>query len=241
METDESIVVLYKGGRLSSWHSVSPHEQEAYQQEHVDLMLGIAHKYRLQHLEGFRLMAPQSTWERFWIIEFPTLAGAEAWIEAEMAPPYGRYGYYEYYLARSYRPEFCTDWVANAAPSVVVPEDVDPRQVPELRVDFGSVVVVLFERGEPTHGFGEKRLEDDYIEGMRSVTHQHGLMRLECFKLMAPQAIWHRVWLAEFPTVAGAEAYIDIEVSPDHGCVRERVFQLTRKWSPTYFATWVPR
>ena len=239
MEAGESVVVLFKGGRLPSWHRLSVREQAAYQQEHVDLMLGIARRYGMQRLEGFRLMAPQNTWERFWVIAFPELAGAEAWIEAEMAPPYGRYGTYEYDLGRNWLPEFCADWVGNAAPSVVLPTDADPHRVPELRVDSGSVVVVLFEREEPSRGAGKKSVGDDYIESMRAVAHAHRLMRLECFKLMAPRAAWHRVWLAEFPTVAGAEAWIDTEVSPVHGCVSERVFQLTRKWAPAYFASWV--
>ncbi len=239
MEAGESVVVLYKGGRLPSWHRLSPEEQEAYQQEHVDLMLGIARRYGMQRLEGFRLMAPQNTFERFWVIEFPTLAGAEAWIEAEMAPPYGRYGYYEYDLGRNWLPEFCADWVANAAPPVAVEAGDDPQRVPELRVDSGSVVVVLFEREKLSRGAGEKSVGDDYIERMRAVAHAQGLMRLECFKLMAPQAAWHRVWLAEFPTVAGAEVWIDTEVFPGQGCEAERVFQLTRRWAPAYFASWV--
>ena len=54
----------------------------------------------MRRLEGFRLMGRQYHWERFWVIEFPTLDGAEAWIEAEIAPPYGLYGYYDYELAR---------------------------------------------------------------------------------------------------------------------------------------------
>ena len=32
-------------------------------------------------------MAPQQSWERFWVIEFPTLMGAEAWIDAEWHRP----------------------------------------------------------------------------------------------------------------------------------------------------------
>ena len=52
-------------------------------------MLSVARDHRMKRMEGFRLIAPQERWERFWVIEFPTLEGAEAWIEAEMAPPYG--------------------------------------------------------------------------------------------------------------------------------------------------------
>ena len=92
-----AITLLFKGGRLASWHQLSPVQRQAYEQEHVDLMLATAQKHQLQRMEGFRLMAPSGDYERFWVIDFPDLAGAEAWIEAEMAPPYGQYGYYEYH------------------------------------------------------------------------------------------------------------------------------------------------
>ena len=82
-----SVVVLYKGGRLPSWGQLTTAEQDAASQEHVDLMLEIGHEHGLKRLEGFKLVGPHKDWERFWLIEFPTMAGAEAWIEAEMAPP----------------------------------------------------------------------------------------------------------------------------------------------------------
>ena len=91
-----SIVVLYRGGRLPSWHQLRPDQQVAFQDEHVDLMLTVGARHGLQSIEGFRLLAPRGEWERWWTIRFPDLAGAEAWMRAEVAPPYGRYGSYEY-------------------------------------------------------------------------------------------------------------------------------------------------
>lgn len=237
MPTEDSIVVLYKGGRLPTWHALSKEDQLGAQQDHVDLMLSIRRQYGLMRLEGFRLMTPQETYERFWQIEFPTLEGAEAWIEAEMAPPYGTYGYYEYDLSRQIHPEHCADWVTNP----VLPDeplDSDPQSVPQLAVDSDSVVVFNFERDAPGVSLNAS-LTDDYVSTMRSVAHDHGLMRLECFRLIAPDGAWHRVWLAQFPTIEGAEAWIDTEVSPNHGRRAERRFTLTRRWAPRYFKSWV--
>ena len=101
----DSVVVLYKGGRLPSWDGLTVEEQDEYSREHVDLMLSVAREHGLMGLEGFKLVGPVGDWMRFWAIEFPTFEGAEAWIAAEMEPPYGRYGYYEYHLARSVRRE----------------------------------------------------------------------------------------------------------------------------------------
>lgn len=94
-------------------------------------------------------MAPQDTWERFWIIEFPSLAGAEAWIKAEMALPYGSYGYYEYNLGRTWIPEFFPNWESTNSPSVPV-DSLDPKRIPVLKVNKATVVVILFERDKKT-------------------------------------------------------------------------------------------
>ena len=240
MTSSENVVVLFKGGRLPSWHALSADDQRAYEDEHVDLMLRIAERHSLLRLEGFRLMAPTGDWQRFWAIDFPTVEGAEAWIAAEMAPPYGRYGYYEYFIARSWHPKFCADWVVNPTPQPEFRDENDPRDIPPLGVDPNSIVVVLFERGPPGHVAGEKDVPLAYIERMRSVAHEHGLIRLEAFKLIAPQNDWHQAWLAEFPSLSGAEAWVEAEVDPAHGSPMERSFQLTRKWSPDYFAQWIP-
>lgn len=238
-QRNEGITVLFKGGRLASWHRLTPEQRKAYEQEHVDLMLEIARSHRLRRIEGFRLMAPQGAYERFWILDFPDLAGAEAWIAAEMAPPYGRYGYYEYYLARGGLPDYCVGWAQGV--SALEPTPGDPHQVPLLDIDRSSVVALLFERGEPGQIAGEKPVNSVYLEAMSTFCRERNLQRLECFKLMAPQAEWHHVWLAEFPSLAAAEEWIQIEKGPAHGSLSERSFALARKWAPEYFASWIPR
>ena len=85
---------------------VTPEKQQDYIRQHVELILEVGHKHGIQRLEAFRLMGYQQPWHRFWVIEFPTLEGAEQWIEAEMAPPYGSDGYWEYYLARPWDPDY---------------------------------------------------------------------------------------------------------------------------------------
>ncbi len=234
-----SITVLFKGGRLPSWHALSREEQKAAEQEHVDLMLGVAHDHRMMLLEGFRLLSPQDVFQRFWVIGFPTLEGAETWITAEMAPPYGRYGYYDYDLARPINPPYCGDWVATPPPPVE-PLSAEPHAVPSLAVDESSVVVLNFERNDPGIDL-EASASDPYVDAMKSVARDHGLIRLECFALMAPKTDCHRVWLAEFPTVEGAEAWVQAEISPTHGRRAERAFHLARKWAPQYFASWIPK
>ena len=96
---DEAITILFKGGRLPTWQRLSQEQQIDYSGQHVELMLSVAAEHGLRKLEGFKLIAAKEPWQRFWVIEFPTLAGAEEWIKAEMAPPYGTYGYYEYHLS----------------------------------------------------------------------------------------------------------------------------------------------
>ena len=46
-------------------------------------MLDVAREHGLMRLEGFRLVTAQGPWQHYWVMEFPTLEGAEAWIEAE--------------------------------------------------------------------------------------------------------------------------------------------------------------
>ena len=60
-------------------------------------MKQVAREHGLMRLEGFRLIAPQDAWHRAWVIEFPTMAGAEAWMEAEVQPTYGTYSSKVYY------------------------------------------------------------------------------------------------------------------------------------------------
>ena len=127
---EDSIVVLFKGGRLPAWHHLSQPVQDAYSQEHVDLMLSVSRHFRLMHLEGFRLLGPQNNWQRFWVIEFPSLAGTEAWVQAEMAPPYGSYGHYEYHLARRVGGDDFTDWVTHPPVPVSPAAGDDPHRIP---------------------------------------------------------------------------------------------------------------
>ena len=236
---DESVVVLFKGGRLPTWHRLSRKEQDAFSQEHVDLMLSVSQRYRLLHLEGFRLLGPQESWQRFWVIEFPSLAGAETWIRAEMAPPYGRYGYYEYHLARRAYPDGVID--RSARPPAQESAGGDPHRIPSLKTDPTSLVVLTFRRWLP--GAAElspkERGEVRQARKLRAVAKRHGLIRLELFRLMAPQADWHEVGLIELPSFAAAEAWMEAETALPHSSFTCLTMHLARKWAPAYFARWV--
>ena len=83
------------------------------------------------------------------------------------------------------------------------------------------------------------RGDTEHIELMQLVAREHGLMCLEAFQLMGAQDAWHRAWLIEFPTLTGAEAWIDAEVLPPHGRYSQKTFYLSRRWAPQYFAGWV--
>jgi hypothetical protein len=121
---------------------LSEQDQIAFHNEHVDLMLEVAAKHGLQSIEGFHLLAPQGAWERWWTMRFPDLTGAEAWMKAETAPPYGRHGYYEYELARSVAPA-ALSWIPRRS-RAAIPSDADPRIVPPLEADQNSIVVLGF-------------------------------------------------------------------------------------------------
>lgn len=233
----DSVVVILNGGRLPSWDSVSAEEKKAFEQEHVNLMLSIAREHRMQRLEGYKLMAPQDVWVRSWLIEFPTLDGAEAWIEAEMAPPYGRYGYFEYYVSRRWKQAELTRWVTRPAVPVAPSPETDPHRIPPLDVDLGSVVLWMFERPPPEAGRAD--LDAGTVERLQSVAREHNLMRLDAFQSIAPQPDWQRLWLTEFPDLAGAEAWIEVQTQPPYGVHIGKSFQLTRKWAPEYFVNWI--
>ena len=68
----ESVVALFKGGRLQTWHTLTDAQRDDYSAQHVELMLGVAHEHGMMTLEGFKLMEPKQPWERFWVLEFPT-------------------------------------------------------------------------------------------------------------------------------------------------------------------------
>ena len=239
----DSVVVLFKGGRLPAWHALSQREQDAFSQEHVDLMLSVSRRFGLMHLEGFRLLGPQDNWQRFWVIEFPSLAGAEAWIRAEMAPPYGRYGYYEYHLARrAYQDEDdFNDRPPRPTPRKSPASGDDPHRIPPLRTDPASLVVLTFRRWLPGAAelSPEERGEVRQARRFRAVAQRHGLIRLEAFRLMAPQADWHEVGLVELPSFAGAEAWMEAETSLPYSSLVLLNMHLARKWAPAYFAQWV--
>ena len=238
----DSIYVLARTGRLPSWSLLPKAERDAIEREHVDLMLEVGDRYGMRCLEGFRLITQQQPWVRFWVIEFPTLEGAEAWIEAEMAPRYGLYGHYEYRLSRAHAPDHFADWVAKPAPPVA-PWPGDPRTdpVPPLDVDRNSIVVLLFGRTQPgAEGVAHDVRDDEgHIWLMKDVARRHGLMRIEAFALIDPAPDYHRAWVIEWPDLAGAEAWIENEVLPPHGIYARKAFHLARRWAPEYCAAWV--
>ena len=51
----ESVVALFKGGRLQTWHTLTDAQQDDYSAQHVELMLGVAHEHGMMTLEGFKL------------------------------------------------------------------------------------------------------------------------------------------------------------------------------------------
>jgi len=204
----------------------------------VDLMLTVGARHGLQSIEGFRLLAPRGNWERWWTIRFPDLAGAEAWMRAEVAPPYGRYGSYEYQLARPWTPPSLA-WLPQRQASKPV-ADADPRVVPSLSVDRGSIVVIAFggwERGsddvEPT-----RRGDAERSERLQRVAREHSLIHGEVFRLLGTGPDGDLAWVLEFPTLAGAEAWIETEGMPPAEAYQRRAFHLARRWAPDYFATW---
>ena len=233
--------MLFKGGRLPSWHRLTEAEREATEREHIDLMLSVARKHGMMLLEGFKLIGPQQPWERFWTIEFPDPGGAEAWIDAEMAPPYGLYGYYEYYIARRWGRDYFSTWETRPRTLSATTPAPDPHKVPALASDPGSIVVLLFGRTLPEHDATplDVRGDAEHIELMKSVAREHGLIRLEGFRIVGPQPDWQRAWVTEFPTLAGAEAWMDAEVLPPLGAYARKSMYLARRWAPDYFATWV--
>jgi len=235
----DPVVVLFKGGRLPAWHQLSDEQRREFEQTHVDLMLSVAQQHKMSRLEGFRLIGPQGDWQRFWLIEFPAMEGAEAWIRAEMAPPYGLYGHYEYHFSRQIEPERYSAWVTQPAPPIV-PLAGDPHTIGELRIDPSSIVVLMFARYRPGAEAltPEERGDQRHVDLMRGIAREHGLMRLEGFQLLSPQADWHRAWVIELPTLEAAEAWVAGEEALPHGMHAKRTFYLARKWAPEYFATW---
>ena len=76
---------------------------------------------------------------------------------------------------------------------------------------------------------------------MQQVARDHRMIRIEAFQAIARPSAWHRAWIIEFPTLEGAEAWMETEVLPPHGAYSSKQFLLARRWSPDYFASWVPQ
>ena len=216
MVTEEPVIVLYKGGRLPAWYRLPAAEKQLIEQQHVDLMLAVAAARGLRRLSGYRLLTPQGVWERIWVIAFPDLAGAEAWIAAEMAPPYGAYGYYDYLLARPLAVP-----AGLAAPAPVTPMQGDPHRVPPLSVDRSRLTIFTFGRQSDGPALAQVGPAGPF----------------EAFHLITPQAEWDTVWLVEQPTMALAENWLEAAAqATEIPCS----FLLTRPWAPAYFAAWLP-
>ena len=110
----DRVVVLVKAGRLQRLGPRESRRSNATIRGSTSTScLKTGHRHGITRLEAFRLMGYQQPWHRFWVIEFPTFEGAEEWIQAEMAPPYGSHGYWEYYLARPWGRDYFSTWVTR--------------------------------------------------------------------------------------------------------------------------------
>jgi hypothetical protein len=236
----ESAVVLFKGGRVPGWYGLTAEQHDEYQRIHVDLMLDVAREHGMTRIEGYRLVGTQQFWRLFWIIEFPTVEGAEAWIAAEVEPPYGAYGNFEYHLGRRWAPGHVEPLVTDPPPLRRRP-GVDPHEVPALDVDRDGIVVLSFGRHVAQGGLPESASTDEaHARVLEGLAGEHGLTRLEGFRLLTPQPEWHWAYVAEFPAFGGAEAWIEAEMGPDRqGGVASSVY-LARRWAPEYFDLWPP-
>lgn len=235
---DDTVTVLVQAGRLPTWHDVPADARERIEQEHVDRMLAVGREHGLRRIEGFHLITAQGAWQRFWVIDLPDLAAAEAWIEAETAPPYGAHGYYASHLARPHAVAELADWPSRARPTVV--PDPDPGRLRPLAAATDSIVILLFGRWRPEAELtdAEARGDTEHVTLMRRVAREHGLMRIESWQLIAPRDDWHRAWVIEFPTLEGAEAWLAAEVLPPHGRFSDKRYLLARRWDPAYFGGW---
>lgn len=235
----ENVVIHFRGGRLPEWHLLDEVRRTDYERRHVDLMLSVSERHGLIGLHGYRLLGPRGNWERFWTIEFPDLAGAEAWMSAEAEPPYGRYGFYDYTLARHWTPEGL-DWLPRKPePAAARGADADPHTIPSLSTDPSSIVLLAFggrHRGADQDDAGEH--DPERWERMREVSRDHGLIHGEAFRLMGTGDRGEYAWILEFPGLAGIEAWIDAETSPPLAACQRHDFHVARRWAPEYFATW---
>ncbi len=237
--SDETVVILFRGGRLPEWHQLEKARRTDYERQHVDLMLSVSERHGLIGLHGYRLLGPRGSWERFWTIEFPDLAGAEAWMSAEAEPPYGSYGFYDYTLARRWRPEGL-NWLPRK-PEPPVSPGVDPHTIPILSADPSSIVLLAFggrHRGTDQDDPGEHN--EERWRRMRKVSRDHNLIHGEVFRLMGASVRGEFAWILEFPDLAGVGVWIDAETAPPLAAGQKHDFQVARRWAPEYFTTWPP-
>ncbi len=235
--SDESVVILFRGGRLPEWHRLDQARRADYERQHVDLMLSVASCHGLIGIHGYRLMGPRGSWERFWTIEFPDLAGAEDWMSAEAEPPYGRYGFYDYTLARRWQPEWL-NWLPRKAEPQVTP-GTDPHIIPVLSADPSSIALLAFggrHRGADADDSVEQ--DEERWRRMRKVSREHGLIHGEVFRLLGASDHGDYAWILEFPGLAGIDAWIDAETAPPLAACQRHDFHVARRWAPEYFATW---
>ena len=195
----DSVVILFRGGRLPEWHRLDETQRRDYERQHVDLMLSVSERHGLIGLHGYRLLAPRNSWERFWTIEFPDLAGAEAWMSAEVEPPYGRYGFYDYSLARRWQPESLA-WLPRKPEPPVTP-DADPHVIPPLTVDPASIIVLAF--GGWRRGSDQvdprTRGDEERQQRLHEVAREHDLIHGEIFRLLGTNTEGEFLWILEFP------------------------------------------
>ena len=136
-------------------------------------MLDVAREHGLVKLQGFRLVTAQGPWQHYWVMEFPTLDGAEAWIEAEMRPPRGPTASTStsspLALARG-----ADSWPSRPRPAVVPLTD-DPHHVPDSVFDR-SIVIILFGRWRPEAETvtADVRGDDEHVELMLDVANPTG-------------------------------------------------------------------
>ena len=233
----DSVVVFLKGGRIPSWYGLSPEKQDEYSVEHISLMKSVINKYKMITLEGYKLWSPVNDWKFFWTIKFPTFEGAESWIEAEMEPPYGRYGSFNYYLARRIE-HIGVNTDSKETKPRFIKDDLDHTN---LKEDKTSVVVITFEMSLPGSDLvaPDEYAHQRYIKNINSVTEEHKLIRLEAYRLITPQSNWHTTVIAEFPTINGANAWIDLQENPSYVRFKTRTNYLSHKWAPRYFTKWI--
>ena len=86
LDVDRDSYVVLEFARMLP-ESVLASEKQRGDAEHRELMKSVAREHGLIRLDAFQLMAPQPGWHRAYVIELPTIAAAEAWMDAEMAPP----------------------------------------------------------------------------------------------------------------------------------------------------------